>query len=72
MPPSRPPSNVPVPLLQAMIIDEDLTVAEAVQWCAGALSHREAARLRQLTGQAHDNKPEDHSTTVASIRRLRS
>jgi hypothetical protein len=34
--------------LQAMITDESLTVAEAVQWCAGVVSHREAARLRQL------------------------
>ena len=34
--------------LHAMIIDEHLTVSEAVQWCAGAISHREAARLRQL------------------------
>ena len=38
--------------LQAMIIDEHLTVSEAVQWCAGAISHREAARLRQLAGPA--------------------
>jgi hypothetical protein len=53
--------------LQAMITAEHLTVAEAVQWCAGAINHREAARLRQLTGQAYDSKPEDHSTTVASI-----
>jgi hypothetical protein len=35
--------------LQAMIIDESLTVSEAVQWCAGAVSHREAIRLRHLT-----------------------
>jgi hypothetical protein len=35
-----------------MIIDESLTVSEAVQWCAGAISHREAARLRRLTAQA--------------------
>ena len=41
--------------LQAMITDESLTVSEAVQWCAGAISHREAARLRQLTAQAHNN-----------------
>ena len=34
--------------LQAMITDESLTVAEAVQWCAGVISRREAARLRQL------------------------
>jgi hypothetical protein len=38
--------------LQAMIIDEHLTVSEAVQWCAGAISHREAARLRRLAAQA--------------------
>jgi riboflavin biosynthesis pyrimidine reductase len=36
--------------LQAMITDEHLTVSEAVQWCAGVISHREAARLRQLAG----------------------
>jgi hypothetical protein len=42
--------------LQAMIIDEHLTVSEAAQWCAGAISHREAARLRQLAGPA-DNRP---------------
>jgi hypothetical protein len=36
--------------LQGMITDEHLTVSEAVQWCAGAISHREAARLRQLAG----------------------
>jgi hypothetical protein len=35
--------------LQAMITDESLTVSEAVQWCAGATSHREATRLRHLT-----------------------
>ena len=29
--------------LQAMITDESLTVWEAVQWCAGAIGHREAA-----------------------------
>jgi hypothetical protein len=29
--------------LQAMTIDESLTVSEVVQWCAGAISHREAA-----------------------------
>ena len=36
--------------LHAMITDEHLTVSEAVQWCAGAISHHEAARLRQLAG----------------------
>jgi hypothetical protein len=41
--------------LPAMITDEYLTVSEGVQWCAGASSHREAARLRQLTAQANNN-----------------
>ena len=35
--------------LQAVITDESLTVSEAVLWCAGAVSHREATRLRHLT-----------------------
>ena len=35
--------------LQAMITDESLTVSEAVQWCGGAISHREATRLGHLT-----------------------
>jgi hypothetical protein len=35
--------------LQAMISDESLTLSEAVQWCAGAISHRDATRLRHLT-----------------------
>jgi hypothetical protein len=29
-----------------MITDEHLTVFEAVQWCAAAISQREATRLR--------------------------
>jgi CHASE3 domain sensor protein len=41
--------------LQAMITDESLTVSEAVQRCAGAISHREPARLRQLAAQAQNN-----------------
>jgi hypothetical protein len=53
---------------QAMITDESLTVSEAVQRCAGAISHREAARLRQLAAQAHNNKPENDSTRAADIR----
>jgi len=40
--------------LQAMITDESLTVSEAVQWCAGVISHGEAARLRRLPAQAHN------------------
>jgi hypothetical protein len=36
-------------------VSASLTVSQAVQWCAGAISQREAARLRQLTGQAHNN-----------------
>jgi hypothetical protein len=54
--------------LQAMIIDEHLTVSEAAQWCAGAISHREAARLRQLAGQAQD-RPANQSTLAANARR---
>jgi hypothetical protein len=45
--------------LQAMIIHEHLTVSEAVQWCAGAISHREAARLLQLADRAQD-RPVNH------------
>jgi hypothetical protein len=45
--------------LQAMITDESLTVSEAVQWCAGAISHREATRLRHLT--AGPQQPGDSS-----------
>ncbi|MFL6044682.1 MAG: hypothetical protein ACJ72M_06140 [Propionibacteriaceae bacterium] len=33
----------------AMVIDESLTVFEAMQWCVGAISPREATRLRHLT-----------------------
>jgi hypothetical protein len=54
--------------LQAMITDESLTVSEAVQRCAGAIGHREAARLRQLAAQAQNNKPENDSTRAADIR----
>ena len=42
--------------LQAMITDESLTVSEAVQRCAGAIGHREAARLRQLAAQAQKQR----------------
>jgi hypothetical protein len=38
-----------------------------LQGRAGAINHREAVLLRQLTGHAYDSKPEVHSTTVASI-----
>ena len=34
--------------LHAMITDEHLTVSEAVQSCAAAISQREATRLRKL------------------------
>ena len=55
--------------LQAMITDESLTVSEAVQRCAGAIGHREAARLRQLAVQAQNNdEPENDSTRAADIR----
>jgi hypothetical protein len=51
-----------------MIINEHLTVSEAVQWCAGAISHREAARLRQLAGRAQD-RPVNDSALAANARR---
>jgi hypothetical protein len=54
--------------LQAMITDESLTVSEAVQRCAGAIGHREAAGPRQPAAQAHNNKPENDSTRAADIR----
>jgi hypothetical protein len=54
--------------LQAMIIDESLTVSEAVQWCAGAISHREAARLRRLTAQAQSETPEEDGATASNVR----
>jgi hypothetical protein len=53
--------------LQAMIIDEHLTVSEAAQWCAGAISHREAARLRQLAGRAQE-RPVKQGTLAANAR----
>jgi hypothetical protein len=43
--------------LQAMITDESLMVSEAVRWCAGGNQPPEAARLRQLTAQAHTASP---------------
>ena len=52
--------------LQAMISDEALAVSEAVQWCAGAVSHREATRLRQLTA-GHDSR-RDTSWGVVAFR----
>ena len=54
--------------LQAMVIDEHLTLSAAVQWCAGAISHREAARLRQLAGRAQDS-PVKQGTLAANARR---
>jgi hypothetical protein len=48
--------------LQAMITDEHLTVAAAVQGCARAIS-REATRLRH-----HNKKIKDGGTTAVNIR----
>ena len=48
--------------LQAMITDESLTVSEAGQWCAGAIGHREAARLRGGRRAGHNN---DGPRTIA-------
>ena len=47
-----------------MIIDQHLTVSEAAHWCGGAISHREAARLRQLAGKAQD-RPVNHFPLTA-------
>ena len=47
--------------------DQSLTVSDAVQWCAGAISHREAARLRQLTAQAEKERAEKDGTTAPNI-----
>jgi hypothetical protein len=52
--------------LQAMITDESLTVSEAVQWCAGTISHREATRLRHLT--AGTLQPGDSSWGAVAFR----
>ena len=46
--------------LQSMITGESLTVSEAVQWCAGAISHREATRL----------SPSNRRPTTAGVTRL--
>jgi hypothetical protein len=53
--------------LQAMITDESLTVAEAVQWCVGVIAHREAARLRQLAGQTHSEGAEGHPSHAEEV-----
>jgi hypothetical protein len=40
-------------------------VSEAVQWCAGVISHRDATRLRQLTAQDRNNTPKDAQEFLA-------
>jgi hypothetical protein len=47
--------------LQAMIDDEHLTESEAVQWCAGTISHREATRLRQSADPGRNQRPQNHA-----------
>jgi hypothetical protein len=47
--------------LQAMIDDEHLTESEAVQWCAGTVSHREATRLRQSADPGRKQRPQNHA-----------
>jgi hypothetical protein len=54
--------------LQAMIVDEGLTLSEAVRWCAGAINHREGTRLRQLASPTHHDKPDDHASHKAESR----
>ena len=50
-----------------MSTDESLTVSDAVQWCAGEISHPEVARLRQLTMQAENERAEEDGTTAPNI-----
>ena len=54
--------------LQAMITDESLTVSEAVQWCAGAIGHREAARLRQLAAEAQQRLARERRCGARAVR----
>jgi len=47
--------------LQAMIADEHLTVAEAVEWCAGALGQREGpASPANRTGPRQEVRGSQH------------
>jgi hypothetical protein len=46
--------------LQAMIDDEHLTESEAVEWCAGTVSHREAIRLRRSANASRNQRPQNH------------
>jgi hypothetical protein len=41
--------------LRALIVDEAMGAAEAVQWCAGAVTTREVARLRRLAEATPDD-----------------
>jgi hypothetical protein len=51
--------------LEAMIVDECLSVSEAVRWCAGAINQREVTRLRQLADPTHNDKPDAHASHAA-------
>lgn len=42
--------------LRALVDDERLTMAEALAWCAGTLTPREAARLRRLPPGHHPGR----------------
>lgn len=41
--------------LRALVVDEAMAAAEAVQWCAGAVTTREVARLRRLAEAPPDD-----------------
>lgn len=41
--------------LRALVVDEAVGAAEAVQWCAGAVTTREVARLRRLAEALPDD-----------------
>ena len=43
--------------LRALVVDEAVGAAEAAQWCAGAVTTREVARLRRLAERTPDDGP---------------
>lgn len=42
--------------LRRMVDVEGVSVAEAVEWCAGTVNVRDAARLRRLVGPPHETR----------------
>ena len=54
--------------LQEMTEDEGLTVREAITWCGGELTAREAARLRRLAEKpgADGERPADNALEIGT------